>query len=56
MVLQHRLATPVHPVLNPQESITTRLEDTAELERPRDLGGRGEEPKHLHAVAHQPTP
>ena len=44
----------VHPILEPQESVTPCLEDAAQLERPGDFRSGGEEPEHLHCVSRQP--
>lgn len=49
------LAVAVHHILHPQEQIARRLKHAANLEGPRNRRGRGEEPEHLHAVAHQPA-
>lgn len=49
------LSAPVHQILNAQKRITARLENTTQLERPRNLRRRCEEPEHLHGVTRQPT-
>ena len=49
-----RRAVPIHPILHAQKQITAHLEDTAQLERQRDLGRGREEPEHLHHVACDP--
>ena len=60
VVLRHRvvpergLSVSIHEVLDPEEDITPRLEDAAQLKGPGYLGRRGEEPEHLHGVTHEP--
>jgi hypothetical protein len=49
------LSIPIHQILDAEEHITARLEDTAELKGPRYFSRRREEPKHLHPVAQEPT-
>jgi len=45
---------PINRILKPQKQITSHLENTAHLERPRDLARRSKEPKHLHEVTSDP--
>ncbi len=52
---RRRLSTAIHEVLYAEEYIASSLEYAAELEGPRDLGGRREEPEHLHRITKQPA-
>lgn len=45
----------VEKVLQAEEGVAAGLEDAADLEGPGDLGGRGEEPDHLHGVTDEPA-
>lgn len=49
------LAIAIHPVLHPQPGITTSLEDTTHLERPRYLSRLShKEVSHFHGVSQNP--
>lgn len=45
----------VHEVLETQAAIARGLEDTADLECPRDLCSSREEPEHLHGITNEPA-
>lgn len=55
VALDDRFSITVHPILEAQVKVAAHLENTTELERPRDFTGGCEEPSHLHNVTSNPA-